>query len=287
MLITDSITFNVRERGRTARGKDRNFDTVALAKLINGAAVQEKVKHGDMVGYYGHWPRLKFGMEPAEGGIVDGKVVSIDPAIRTVELSAKPDGTIIHRAEFLNTPGGVVAKALYQSKTGGFSSAIVTAPSTDPAVPTGFYGFDYVLEPNFTFNRGHKLALDAASAAESEEDFMLMLDGVVGDYTQGSGVLAELFDSVHGQLQQALAALERAASENESLIAILAKGGTVNLDSIHLEDARIAPERHSLPENWDRFTSMPLVGLQTLPSEKAAAEPTGPMSGLVQRMLRR
>lgn len=286
MLITEPITFNVRERGRAARGKDRNFDTVALAKLINSAGVQEKVKHGDMVGYYGHWPRLKFGMEPAEGGIVDGKVVSIDPAIRTVELSAKPDGTITHRAEFLNTPGGVVAKALHLSKTGGFSSAIVTAPGTDPSVPTGFYGFDYVLEPNFTFNRGHKLALDAAGVADMEEDFMVTLDGVVGDYAQGSGVLAQLFDSVHAQLQQALAALEKSAHENEALIAMLAKGGAVNLDSINLEDARIAPERHSLPEDWDRFTRMPLVGLQKLDDEKPQ-EASGPLSGVVNRMLRR
>lgn len=285
MLKTELITFNVRERGRTARGKDRNFDTVALAKLINGAAVQEKVKHGDMVGYYGHWPRLKFGMEPAEGGIVDGKVVSIEPAIRTLEISAKPDGTITHRAEFLATPGGVAAQALYNSKAGGFSSAIVTSPSTDPAVPTGFYGFDYVLEPNFTFNRGHKLALDSANLAEDDEELILMLDGVVGDYSQGAGVLAELFDSVHGQLQQALAALEKTSNENEQLIAMIAKGGAVNLDSINLEDARIAPEKHDLPENWDRFTSMPLVPLQKMKSDAAESGPTGPGAPLVRRLL--
>lgn len=284
MLVTDPITFNVRERGRAARGKERNFDTVALARLINSAGVQEKVKHGDMVGYYGHWPRLKFGMEPAEGGIVDGKVVSIDPAIRTVELRAEPDGTITHRAEFLNTPGGVVAKALYQSQTGGFSSAIVTSPNTSPAIPTGFYGFDYVLEPNFTFNRGHKLALDSAGP-DAEEELLVMLDGVVGDYAQGSGVLAQLFDSVHAQLQQALAALEKSSQDNEALIAMIAKGGAVNLDSIHLEDARIAPDRHAMPEDWGRFTSMPLATLQALPSDKSS-EPSGPLSGLVTRLLR-
>lgn len=282
MLITDPITFNVRDRGRTARGKDRNFDTVALAKLINSPAVQEKVKHGDMVGYYGHWPRLKFGMDPSEGGIVDGKVVHIDPAIRTVELSAKPDGTITHRTEFLNTPGGVVAKALYLSKAGGFSSAIVTAPNTNPALPTAFEGFDYVKEPNFTFNRGHKLTLDSVS---EDDGLLVMLDNVVDDYAGGSVVLAQLFDSVHTQLQQALAALERSTMENESLVNMLAKGGAINLDSIHLEDARIAPDRNSLPEDWDRFTSMPLVDLQKLPSEKES-EPSGPMSGLVRRMLR-
>lgn len=284
MTITEPITFNVRERGRSARGQDRNFDTVALAKLINSAAVQEKVKHGDMVGYYGHWPRLKFGMEPAEGGIIDGKVVSIDPAVRTVELKANPDGSITHRTEFLNTPGGVVAKALFNSKAGGFSSAIVTSPNTNPAVPIGFYGFDYVLEPNFTFNRGHKLALDSVGEG-GEEELMLMLDGVVGDYAQGSGVLAQLFDSVHGQLQQALAALEKATHDNEQLIAMIAKGGAVNLDSIQLEDARIAPDRHSLPENWDRFTSMPLAALQKLEEDKPI-EASGPLSGLVNRLLR-
>lgn len=280
-LITDSITFNVRERGRTARGKDRNFDTVALAKLINSAAVQERVRHGDLVGYYGHWPRVKFGMDPSEGGIVDGKVVHIDPAIRTIELSAQPDGTITHRTEFLNTPGGMVAKALYLAKVGGFSSAIVTVPSTNPALPTAFEGFDYVKEPNFTFNRGYKLALDSASEDEGEA-LMVMLDHVVDDYAHGSVVLAQLFDSVHVQLQQALAALERSTQDNETLIAMIAKGGAVNLDSINLEDARIPAERHDLPDDWDRFTSMPLAGLQKLDSAQAS-EPTGPLSNLVRR----
>lgn len=284
MHVTAPITFNVRERGRSARGKDRNFDTVALAKLINSPSVQEMVKHGDMVGYYGHWPRLKFGMAPAEGGIVDGKVVSIDPAIRTIELKADPDGTITHRSEFLNTPGGVVAKALFDSKTGGFSSAIVTSPNTRPAVPTGFYGFDYVLEPNFTFNRGHKLALDSVGEG-GEEELMMMLDGVVGDYAQGSGVLAQLFDSVHGQLQQALAALEKASNDNEQLIAMIAKGGSMSLDSINLEDVRMAPDRLNQPEDWDRFTKMPLANLQELSSEKSS-DPSGPLSGLVTRLLR-
>ena len=97
-LVTDSITYNVRERGRKHRGVDRNFDTAALAALINGAGVQEKVKHGDMMGYLGHWPRVKFGMEVTEGGIDPGtgKAVSLPMAIRTVELHADPDGSITH-----------------------------------------------------------------------------------------------------------------------------------------------------------------------------------------------
>lgn len=267
-MITDTITFNVRERGRVARGKDRNFDTVALASLINGAAVQEKVKHGDMVGYYGHWPRLKFGMEPAEGGIVDGKVVAVEPAIRIVELKAESDGTIRHRTEFLNTPGGVLAKALYDSKTGGFSSAIVTAPNTSPGVPIGFYGFDYVLEPNYTFNRGHKLVLDSAELAE--EGVLEFLDSVVSDYASGADVMAGLFDSVHRQLGDALAALEKATNENEVYLAMLAKRGlTQVLDSVNSPELdRIAPVRHALPEDWDRFTEMPLVALDSVGGDK-------------------
>lgn len=284
-LITDLITFNVRERGRKARGKDRNFDTVALAKLINSAGVQEKVKHGDMVGYYGHWPRLKFGMEPAEGGVIDGKVVAIDPALRTIELSAKPDGTISHRTEFLDTAGGIVARSLHLSKTGGFSSAIVTAPGTSPDIPTGFYGFDYVLEPNFTYNRGHKLALDAAGVVEEGDEFMAMLDGVVGDYAGGAGALAALFDSVHAQLQSALAALEKSTDENETLMAMLANGGGHALDSAALSGTRIAGQRLSAPEDWERYTSMPLEGLQEMPKE-GRGDAKGPLSGLVNRFLK-
>lgn len=273
MLQTELITYNVRERGRKARGRDRNFDTVALAALINGAAVQEKVKHGDMSGYFGHWPRIKLGMEPAEGGVIDGKVISISPALRTIELHADNDGTISHRAEFLDTNEGRMAGALYQSKHGGFSSAIDAVPGTSPQVPRGFYGFDYVLEPNYTTNRGHKVVLDSIGQGEDAEEFMALLDAAMGESTQAASILTAMFDSLSRQHGQVLEAFERLARDNDDLISRLARGGTAVLDSAALEDARIAPFRGHPGEDFERFRTIDLARLQVLTDSVARETP--------------
>jgi len=263
---TDLIVYNVRERGRKARGQDRNFDTVALARLINGAAVQEKVRHGDMNGYYGHWPRQVLGMEPSEGGIVDGKVISIPPALRTIELRADPDGTIYYRAEFLDTNEGKIAAKLFASKSGGFSSAIDAIPGTNPAVPKGFYGFDYVGEPNYTTNRGHKVVLDGVERDLTErEELLVLLDSAVGESMGAATALAAMLDAVQAQHMLALQTLERLEVENNDLLGRLSRGraGAV-LDSV-----RQGPVMVEHAPDFERFRSMPLAGLQELEQERA------------------
>jgi hypothetical protein len=72
-MRTGIIKFNVTQRGRKFRGGDRNFDPVALAELVNGGDVQERVKNRDMRGYFGHLVRTKFGMEPPETAFFDSK----------------------------------------------------------------------------------------------------------------------------------------------------------------------------------------------------------------------
>lgn len=274
-MITDSITYNVRERGRSARGVDRNFDTVALASLINGPAVQERVKHGDMYGYYGHWPRLLLGIDPSEGGVVDGKHVSVYPCMRTVEIHAEPDGTITHRAEFLDTEEGRKAAEVYNAKAGGFSSAIDPVPGTMPVIPRGFYGFDYVKEPNYTFNRGHKVVLDGV---EQPEELALILDAVVGDFQTREAVLGRLFDSVQGQLLNALQALDAVTKENRGLINMLArKGHTPEAVAAVLDSVAIPPTRVGMPPDFGRFRDVDLVPLAKLP-EPAAPKQDDPYS---------
>jgi hypothetical protein len=270
-LTTGTITYNVRERGRKARGQDRNFDTVALAKLINSPAVQEKVKHGDMFGYFGHWPRIKFGMEPAEGGIIDGKVVPVPTALRTIELSADNEGNITHRAEFLDTNEGRIAARLFESKAGGFSSAIMSLPGTTPAIPSGFYGFDYVLEPNYTTNRGHKVVLDGAAGEEEQAEFMAMLDSVMGEATQAAGLINALYDSLQSQHALALETMGRMQAENEELMAMLARKGGVLLDSV---DTFTAPIRSTPPDfdKWKTAYLAPVPELDNVKPPEACAE---------------
>lgn len=278
---TDLITYNVRERGRKARGQDRNFDTSALAKLINGADVQEKVKHGDMVGYFGHWPRIKLGMEPAEGGIVDGKVVAVSPALRTVELRADADGTIRHRAEFLDTNEGLIAARLYHSKTGGFSSAITPLPGTNPVLPAGFHGFDYVLEPNYTTNRGHKVMLDGVEVPASERDELLaMLDSAVGESVMAAATINRLFDSLYEQHKLALETLERLAQENDLLVGRLASGQQGSV----LDGVGERPLMAMKAPDYERYLGMELAPLQRLPESRGGDASGRALDAVIRRM---
>lgn len=187
--MSELISFNLKERGRQFRGTPRNFDIPKIVECINGGVVQERVRHRDMLGYYGHWPRMVFGPEPREGGIIDGKVVKIDPALVTTYLKAYSDGTVEHRSEFLENDVGQAAERLKASKTGGWSAVI------NHKIPM-FWGFDYVLEPNFTKNRAYELSLDSAG-------FGLELDEVTMDdvnaYYGGALEIVALLDGVNGE----------------------------------------------------------------------------------------
>lgn len=270
MLKTKMITYNVHDRGRKARGVDRLFDTAALAALINGPEVQERVKLGDMLGYYGHWPRLAFGMATREVGLLDGKVVALPTALRTIHLSADEQGNISHQAEFLDNAWGQEAAGHYQSEAGGFSSAIDVSPRSSPSIPTDFHGFDYVLEPNYTTNRGHRAMLDAVLTGEAQQGEMLeLLDAVLTDSTAQMKAKNAMFDTLHAQHMRALETLERVSRDNDLLIGRLARGGTAVLDDI-LGTGRVAPERLGVgaPTDFERFRSVPLAALQEPEAEE-------------------
>lgn len=276
-MKTERISYNVNERGRKFRGQDRHFDTIALAKLLNGGDVQERIKHGDMVGYFGHWPRIKFGMNPTEGGIVEGKQVALEPAVRTLSLVAKPDGTIEHEQEFLGTQSGKLAQRLYESKMGGFSSAIDQRRCGDISLPLNFYGFDYVLEPNYTTNRGHEVALDDASHAAR----LALFDD--------AGSLLQMFDSVNALYVQCQAAYERQAvvmkelaEENAELLSMLVNAGGKKPERV-LDS--IAPQNIYLGEagrlaGAERFLDAPLTTMQVSKADEKKTKADGVISRL-------
>ncbi len=264
MLQTDPITYNVNERGRQARGVDRHFDCAVLASIINGPSVQEKVRLGDMFGYFGHWPRIKFGMEPQEGGVVDGVAVSVEPALRTTLLRADEQGNVTHRVEFLDTAEGHKAQALYQSKAGGFSSAIDAVPGSTPMIPKGFYGFDYVLEPNYTTNRGHRAVLDAVAGHDPE--LLALFDQAMAESNQAATLLCTMLQAMERQHLAVLDTLERLGRENDVLIGRLAKsqssGQTGQAEAgpgTHVLDAAKGVQR---ADDYRRYLALPLVPLQ-------------------------
>jgi hypothetical protein len=225
MMETEVIRYNLTERGRTYRGVERNFDIPAIVRAVNAPDTQERVSHRDMLGYFGHWPRIKFGMMPMEGGVIDGKAVAVEPAIRTTYLRALSDGTIEHKAEFLDTNAGRVAARLYGSKAGGFSSAIDETPRVR------FYGFDYVFEPNYSTNRGYEVALDDANGTFD----------AVEEYTREMTGALRLLDSVlteHDRVMETVGEMARKLNDRdaevEQLLSMLSARGvsSVVLDSI-------------------------------------------------------
>lgn len=223
MLQTKVISYNLKDRGRKYRGKDRDFDIPAIVKAINSPECQERVKKGDMLGYYGHWPRIKFGMYPCEGGLQQGKATIIEPAIRTIMLKAYSDGTVEHRAEFLDTDAGKLAEKLFRDKVGGFSSAI------DQGRPE-FYGFDYVLEPNYSTNRGW--ALDSVQGMPPDE----VEAAIYGEQIRGVMVL---LDRVTAERDRANEVIEHLREENDELIAKQLKAETItDSDVIEIHRSR-------------------------------------------------
>jgi hypothetical protein len=209
MMKTPVISYNLKERGRQYRGKERHFNIRAICDAINGPACQERVRNRDLVGYYGHWPRIKFGMNPAEGGLDGGKPALVEPALVTTMLRAHDDGTIEHQAEFLDTNSGQVAAKLHASRTGGFSSAI------DQTRPE-FFGFDYVLEPNYSTNRGYTL--------DDVRD-MTLDDIEAAIYDEQLRGMAHLLDAANSERERACEVIERLSAENEQLLSMLAAKG--------------------------------------------------------------
>ena len=210
-MHTPLIRYNLTERGRQYRGTERHFDIPAIVDSINGPATQERVKTRGMLGFFGHWPRLKFGLEPAEGGIADGKAQTVEPALVTTHLVASLDGTIEHQAEFLDTTPGRLAARMHASRVGGFSSAI------DMAKPE-LYGFDYVNDPNYSTNRGYDLLLDSVTAGQLSFDDILQ-----AEQAEQLDAVNQLFAAMEAQLRLALDSSSRFESENLELLDLLAK----------------------------------------------------------------
>ncbi len=159
---TAKITYDLKDRGYKLNGTDRNnINVPALVSMINSAATQELVKNGALIGYYGHQFRLLFDMNVPESAVVGGKVVRLEPAVRTVYLHSTPDGKVTHQQEFLDNDAGKKAYKQYKANIGGFSSAVDYFKGTLPKQPARIYGFDYVFVPNYLDNTAG-IAFEAA-----------------------------------------------------------------------------------------------------------------------------
>lgn len=193
---TAKITYDLKDRGYKLNGTDRdNINVSALVAMINSDATQELVKNGALIGYYGHQFRLLFNMDVPESAVVGGKVVRLEPAVRTVYLRATPDGKVTHQQEFLDNDAGKKAYKQYKANIGGFSTAVDYFKGTLPKMPARIYGFDYVFVPNY---------LDNTVGIGFEAAFDSLHGGMPSDSPQVLAIRQELeasiihiFDSLH------------------------------------------------------------------------------------------
>ena len=226
---TPMIRFSLKDRGRKHTGQPRNFNIKALYDHINGDACQEIVASRGMLGYYGHWPRIRFGMMPSESVIDDGKYIPIVPAFVTTHLKVSVDGIVEHQAEFADTTFGTLAAKLFDGAIGGFSSAI------DENKPQ-FFGFDYVLQPNYLGNSFRGVVLDDVMGGNFGE---LTYDDIyAAEQDEQKQAMVMLLDSLDRERNLSSETIERLQKENEQLLSMLAVKG---LDPLVLDSGFVAP----------------------------------------------
>ncbi|WP_228129337.1 hypothetical protein [Acinetobacter tjernbergiae] len=99
-------------------------------------------------------------------------MVYFERSFRTIEAYADKDGNITHVTEFLDNKSGEYARTQYQARVGDFSSAQNYKKAGLGLIPIGFYGFDYVTQPNYTTNVGNDQLFDGL-AIPVEQDGLI------------------------------------------------------------------------------------------------------------------
>ena len=209
---TKKIQYNLFERGRQHSGKNRaNVDMKEMINQINHPRVQEMIKSGTLYGYNGHEIRRRYGMFPPESVIIDGKVVYLESAFRTLESYADKNGDVTHVAEFLDNAAGEHARKQYLARVGGFSSAQDYRRSGLGLVPVNFYGYDYVTQPNYVTNVGDGQLFDGLAVPEQQDGLISCFDSAtdVSLLSPSEAMIANMleqqilrdFDNIHAQLQ--------------------------------------------------------------------------------------
>jgi len=249
------IRYSLKERGRTFGIPRDGINVKSIVDNINGEECQERVKLGDMQGYFGHWARVKFGLHPTAVGMVDGNLHYITPDLVTTHLKAYSDGTVEHVTELLDTTGGIAAGKMWDNKIGGFSSAIDLNINK-------FFGFDYLPDPNYIQNSYRGVALDSANMSVEE----IELEAA----NELHNALLLVINQKDYALDQAHAALESTVAENESLMALVNQFKAKESKN-HNPFSVVLDEANRLQQEIDRFNKFDIA---KLPQFKSISTPS-------------
>lgn len=192
-----NCSFSLLDEGRRYTGNHRKYLIENAREICHSPATREKIRLREALGFYGHGRRILAGKmnigEVEAISLPDGgkAIVSNIPSNVTVAFDISPEGIVSHSQEVLDTETGKIVSALHASRVGGFSWA---CPGVDggmgkPTRLSGFAGFDYVLNPGFSSNRGYVLEA-AADAAGQEQMILECLAATVQDDKKAEEYLA-------------------------------------------------------------------------------------------------
>ena len=212
-----NCSFSLLDEGRQYTGNHRKYIIENAREICNSPATKEKIRLREALGFYGHGRRILAGKmnigEVEAVTLPDGgkAIVSNIPSNVTVAFDVSPEGGVSHSQEVLDTETGKIVSTLHASRVGGFSWA---CPGVDggrgkPTRLSGFSGFDYVLNPGFSSNRGYILEC-AADTAGQEQMILECLAATVKDDRKAEEYLA----GWKLDTQARLAALEDAIFES-------------------------------------------------------------------------
>lgn len=160
-------SFSLLDTERKYTGTHRKYVISNARDICYAPKTREMIEKREALGFYGHMGRVLCGRPSLQVQELDvitlpngtQAMVSQIPSNVTIAFDVDADGTVKHKQEILDTETGKIVAGLHASRVGGFSWA---CPGTDGGknkltTLTGFAGFDYVLTPGFSANRGYVL----------------------------------------------------------------------------------------------------------------------------------
>lgn len=214
ILESVKCTFSLLDEGRKYSGQHRKYLIENAREMCYAPETRERIKNREALGYYGHNGRVYAGkMHIQEMEIVplpDGTktVIYNVPSNVTTQFDIAEDGTVTHTQDILETKPGQVVSSLNASHIGGFSWACngTDGGSTRPSNLKGFEGFDYVLTPGFTLNRGYVLE------SAQKQNILESISAILGQDQNAQ----EVFAGWQSDAEQSIKDLQFAVWENEA-----------------------------------------------------------------------
>lgn len=197
--------FNLFDEGRDYTGHHRQYVLENARKVCYAPATREGLRLREKLGYLGHGRREMAGKvrisEVEKIEMPDGSMAVVEnvPSNVTTFFEIDQKGNVDHHQEILfeNAPGKVVS-GLNKSRVGGFSWAMAGRDGGAHGATrvTSFEGFDYVMNPGFSANRGYVLE----SADGKSKDMILesickmgVEDKLAGKYLESWTASAQVY----------------------------------------------------------------------------------------------